>query len=146
MTALTFTPEPGRLHARLMDGLLMSSVPLGALALRLWDPASRVTGGAPTLCPFRICTGHACPGCGLTRAAGSLVNGEIGESFRMHPVAGLVAFQVVLFWIMTLAARAGHPAAETLRRWWSRGGMVTAVLLVGVWALRWKLGLLDVVL
>ena len=38
------------------------------LAFLAWKPAA--TG--PTICPFALATGHACPLCGGTRAAAAL--------------------------------------------------------------------------
>jgi hypothetical protein len=41
-------------------------------------------------CPFRAGTGIPCPGCGLTRACGALVTGDLARMFRFHALAPLV--------------------------------------------------------
>jgi hypothetical protein len=48
-------------------------------------------GRLPTVCPFRLLTGHRCPLCGLTRSVNCLLHGELRRSFREHP-AGPVLF------------------------------------------------------
>jgi len=37
-------------------------------------------------CPFRFLFGIPCPGCGMTRAYGSLFTGNVRDAFRMHPL------------------------------------------------------------
>lgn len=49
---------------------------------------------APTVCPFALMTGTACPGCGLTRAAGALFRGDLAASWAFHPLV-----MVVLLWL-----------------------------------------------
>jgi hypothetical protein len=41
-------------------------------------------------CPFRAGTGVPCPGCGLTRACGALVTGDLTAMMRFHALAPLV--------------------------------------------------------
>jgi len=145
MTVLSIGSRPASLNTRVANAAVLASLPMAMVGLRVWNPGSGSSMAGPTLCPFRICTGHACPGCGMTRALGSLVNGDVAESVRMHPLAGLVALQIGLFWMLVLANRAGHPAVARLRHWWSRSVIATLGLLVAVWAFRWELGLLDAV-
>lgn len=38
-----------------------------------------------TICPFAILTGFACPGCGLTRAAGALLTGHFEMAWKYNP-------------------------------------------------------------
>lgn len=38
------------------------------------------------LCLFRACTGLACPGCGMTRAVGRLLSGDVAGSLALHPL------------------------------------------------------------
>lgn len=59
----------------------------------------------PTICPFALCTGSACPGCGMTRAASSLVRGDIGAAMVFHPLVILIAFQAGGAWIWYLLRR-----------------------------------------
>lgn len=50
-------------------------------------------------CPIKFFTGVCCPGCGMTRAAFSLLKGDFGGAFHYHPavfimpVAGVVFFR-----------------------------------------------------
>jgi hypothetical protein len=41
-------------------------------------------------CLFRWATGHACLGCGLTRACQALVRGDVRGAFAHHPLVGFV--------------------------------------------------------
>lgn len=94
----------------------------------------------PVLCPFRLCTGGYCPGCGLTRAAGRLVRGDVVGSWHLHPFLLLAVVQGAL----VLAARAVLGAASP--RWAGlarhRENLLVAnlVLLTALWALRLALG------
>ncbi len=38
----------------------------------------------PTLCMFRLLTGHRCPGCGLTRSFTFMGHGRVAEAFHLH--------------------------------------------------------------
>lgn len=93
------------------------------------------------LCPTRICTGHACPGCGMTRAIIHGVRGDFGESWRHHPLAGLVVLQLVVW----LALRRFAPDTLTPRLA-QIAVIANAALLAVVWVIRWRLGLLDYIL
>ncbi|MEM7339699.1 MAG: DUF2752 domain-containing protein [Actinomycetota bacterium] len=50
----------------------------------------------PVVCPVRRCTGGYCPGCGLTRAAGSLARGDVAGSWQYHPLLVVVLAQVLV--------------------------------------------------
>lgn len=91
----------------------------------------------PTMCPFRLCTGAACPGCGLTRSALTLLQGEVATSVRFHPL-------LIVFVAQALIALA---LGRTLRtRLLPVAIAANGVLFVAVWLVRWRLGLLDFVL
>lgn len=97
----------------------------------------------PTLCPFRLCTGHACPGCGVTRGIASAIKGDLGLSFRYHPMAIVIAVQLLALWAIAAfggrvrLARLGRPAALL--------ALANVAVMFVVWAVRWQLGLLDFV-
>ena len=92
----------------------------------------------PALCPFRICTGNACPGCGLSRSVFSLLKGDVVESWRYHPLLVPLAAQVIL--IAVLRRRGPAPS------WLNGLLLVNLFVVVGVWLVRWRLGLLDFVI
>lgn len=110
--------------------------------------------GGPTLCPVRICTGEACPGCGMTRAIASLIQGDLGEAMRLHPLAIVVALQAVVLLAIFVARATARRFGKLEDRfknqqradyWTLRIGVLNFVAFIGVWAARWKLGLLDAV-
>jgi hypothetical protein len=62
---------------------------------------------APTLCPFALVTGTACPGCGLTRAAAALAQGDLGMALSFHPLVFVVLAWALGWWATKLARRRG---------------------------------------
>jgi hypothetical protein len=118
--------------------LLVPAVLAGGLVL--WDPARR---GGPPLCPYRALTGHSCPGCGLTRSAGSLLRGRWHEAVTLHPLAPVLVAQVVLacvaFVVLGRGLRSRVPS-------WSLAVLLgaNAVALLAVWAVRSSTGRLSV--
>lgn len=75
------------------------------LALLMVAPA----GTGPTICPFAIVTGHACPLCGGTRAASALVRGDTAAAWELHPLIFMLAPLAVVGWITWLGVT---------REWW----------------------------
>jgi len=73
----------------------------------------------PALCPFRLWSGHACPLCGMTRAARSeaAILAAVYARTRSHPPAELKSALIA----------------------------VNAVAFFATWVLRWRYGLLDFV-
>ncbi|MFT7597834.1 MAG: hypothetical protein ACI8TP_000754 [Acidimicrobiales bacterium] len=78
----------------------------------------------------------------MTRAIAAGLRGDVATSWRLHPLAALVSLQLVVVavvlitgWRHDLARRAVVPVI-----------VLNAVALVAVWAIRWRLGLLDAVL
>lgn len=77
-------------------------VALGVLALA-WaavELRARGPGGVPFLpgCLLRQTTGLLCPGCGMTRACHAVLNGRVGEAFRLNPL-GMVLLPAALIGI-----------------------------------------------
>lgn len=60
--------------------------------------AAPTTDDGPTVCPFALITGTACPGCGMTRAAGYLLRGDLSSALRYHPLVILIAIQSLAGW------------------------------------------------
>jgi hypothetical protein len=118
---------PGRRARRLLWVLAIGAALAALVALR-----------AP-LCPFAAMTGHPCPGCGLTRATLALLHGDVREALHLHPLVFVVSPLVVYFVVGgavayvrggTLGPMSHHP------RLVSALGVALAVLIFGVWALR----------
>jgi len=59
----------------------------GALLLALGIVAAALPGieNGPVVCPFRAVTGLPCPTCGLTRAAHSLMRGDVASALAINP-------------------------------------------------------------
>ncbi len=119
--------------------LILAAPFLGMLALAVYSP----TDDGPTICPFALITGSACPGCGMTRAVGYLARGDLGMALKYHPLALLVAAQAMAgwTWFAVRGRRAG--AAPISNRITSAILVGTAVSLVVVWLLRMAAGTLP---
>lgn len=116
----------------------------------LWLTLPAVAGGlalspveeGPTLCPFALVTGAACPGCGMTRAVSSLLRGDLSLALDYHPLAPMVVALAVAAWSWALLRRRQSmgplPAMVT-----SIVLLVTAGLLVAVWGYRFAAGSLP---
>jgi len=94
----------------------------------------------PVLCPFRLCTGHACPGCGITRAVGALVRGDLAASIRFHPMAMALVIQLAVAFVVGLRRSESLGTVLRNRQWlvW-----LNATALLATWLIRWRFGLLG---
>jgi hypothetical protein len=127
-----------RVHWR--DRLIIAA-PLAVVGLLALAPAIE---DGPTLCPFAICTGMACPGCGMTRAAAQLLRGDFGAAMTFHPLAPLIALQLVAVWVWYLLHRAGR-ANPVSNRVLNVMLIATSLALLGVWLARILSGTLPAV-
>ena len=136
-------PRPRPIAPRRLtdDVKLAAPVALG-IGLALWTP----TDDGLTICPFRICTGGACPGCGLTRAAAALVKGDLASSWYYHPGALFLGVQIAVVWALAVGNRTGVIAWRPQRDWLQLLLIVNGVVLTALWLIRWRLGHLDRVL
>lgn len=77
------------------------SFPVVAGAAWLLCAAQAATGAGEglVLCPFRLLTGHACPGCGMGRAVVSAMRGDLAASFQSHPLG----IPLLIVWTAWLA-------------------------------------------
>lgn len=67
-----------------------------AAVLRVWVPGS---GPETSFCFSRRVLGLPCPGCGLTRAFAHLAKGEWSAALALHPLAPVLAAEIVLVWL-----------------------------------------------
>lgn len=78
------------------------SVVAGAAWLLCAAQAASGIGGELVLCPFRLLTGHRCPGCGMGHAVVAAMRGDWIASFHHHPLG----IPVLAIWTAWLAAEA----------------------------------------
>lgn len=116
---------------RLRQGPLLAAPLVAVFALATINPSD----SSPTICGFATCTGVACPGCGMARAAGQLVRGNVAEALRYHPLILLVVAQLLGAWTIWMAHRAGWIRWRH-RRWVDVAIGATAALLILVWVVR----------
>jgi hypothetical protein len=124
-----------------------ASVAAAAGALLLAPTLIRPRANGPVLCPLRRMTGVWCPTCGLTRAMGWLVHGNIDQALQYHPVAPVLLIEcVIAAAVWGSLRRARRDGTRWPARWVSIGrGLIVAnaALLLVVWAIRLKLGSFD---
>jgi hypothetical protein len=70
-------------HRRLWFAAAFAAVAVGAVMLRVFDPA---TSGVFPPCPVRYLTGWYCPGCGSLRAIHQLLMGNLRAAWAMNPL------------------------------------------------------------
>lgn len=96
----------------------------------------------PTICPFALATGMACPGCGMTRAAGQLLRGDFGAAVTYHPLIPAIALLTAVGWGWFVLRRTGKVRPMSNRM--LNGVLITtAVALVAVWMIRLATGSLP---
>lgn len=86
------------------DRLIIIAPFVGVLLLAGLTPSD----DGSTICPFALCTGTACPGCGMTRAASHLIRGDFATAMGYHPLVPLVIVQLVAAWAWFVLRRAGR--------------------------------------
>lgn len=120
------------------DRLILAAPILGVALLTLFAPSDE----GPTVCPFALCTGTACPGCGMTRAAGYLIRGDLGSALTYHPLIPLIALQLVVGWVWFVLRRAGK-VGPLRNRTLNIFLVATTLALVSVWLVRLATGALP---
>lgn len=120
------------------DRLIVALPFIGAVLLAIFSPAD----DGPTICPFALCTGVACPGCGMTRAASHLIRGDLGTALSYHPLVPLVALAATGGWVWFLARTSGKVQAMS-QRTLNLILIGSAVALVAVWGFRLAAGTLP---
>jgi uncharacterized protein DUF2752 len=93
--------------------LLTGLVGLAGLAvLHVWVPSGDPSGA---ICLSRRLFHLPCPGCGMTRAFAHLAKGEWGAALGLHPLAPVVALEMVLGWLLWGAAIFQRPLRLPVR-------------------------------
>lgn len=111
---------------------------LGWLMLR-----SDLAAGAGSACVLREMFHVGCATCGFTRALGALAAGDVVASLALHPMALVVAVEVVLMWALWgVAAWGGRPVLHA--RWVWRIAAATVAMAVIVWIVRLVTGTIPV--
>lgn len=118
---------------------LVFAAPIAVLGLLA---SIRPGGTGVTICPFALFTGMACPGCGMTRAASSLIRGDLTAALGYHPLVPWIALLSIGGWAWFLLRRSGRvePLPTKLVNTILIG---TGVMLLGVWAARLLSGTLP---
>jgi hypothetical protein len=111
----------------------------GLAVLHAWEPSSDPRS---SVCVSRRFLHLPCPGCGMTRAFAHLAKGEWRAAFTDHPLAPLLAAELIFGWSAwgVLLAR-GLPAVRP--RWLDPLLLTHAAVLVALWLGRVATGTLP---
>lgn len=110
-----------------------------AAVLHLWVPGS---GPETSFCFSRRVLGLPCPGCGLTRAFAHLAKGEWPAALAAHPLAPVLAAEIVLLWLVWgRAALRGLPLASPA--WLTPAVLAHMAVLCALWLGRLSTGALP---
>jgi hypothetical protein len=106
-----------------LRSICIATAATAAYAVIVW------LGGSQTLCVYRNVFGIPCPGCGLTRALGLLIQGEPLRAFALHPL-----YPLTILCIATILFRSRKPFMQLYhkRAFWT----CSIILLVGLWIVR----------
>jgi len=92
--------DPQVIKSLQIQGARVTIFLTGILVVHFVSIATNSFSNGPILCPFRLITGHICPGCGLTRAIGELAQGHLGRSLQLNPI-GIILVLGVTSWVIT---------------------------------------------
>lgn len=113
--------------------------PLAAIGVLAITPAME---DGPTACPFALCTGMACPGCGMTRAASRLLRGDIASAVSYHPLVPAIALIAIGGWAWFVLRKTGR--VQPISNGLLNGILIaTFVALMSVWIVRLATGSLP---
>jgi hypothetical protein len=106
------------------------------VAFLAWPPA----GAGPTICPFALVTGLACPLCGGTRAAAALLHGDLAAAWAFHPLVFVVVPVMVVLWFGWLRSSRDPSRAPMLN---NRVVVALGAAFLVVWIVRLTAGTLP---
>lgn len=138
--------EPGDALSRRDRRALVRWLAAGGAGLLAFALLRAVTPPPPDvlpLCLVRRVLGIPCPGCGMTRALSHLARGEWRAALALHPLAPLIAAELLAGWAAAgrAALSRGRAAAELWRSWVPAVLAADGALLVAVWAGRLASGI-----
>lgn len=110
----------------------------GLAVLHLWTPSDDPAAG---VCLSRRLFHLPCPGCGLTRAFALLAKGAWWAAVVKHPLAPVLALEMVLGWLAWGSAVAGRPWRLPVRV--EALALANAAALVALWLGRMAAGTLP---
>lgn len=84
----------------------------GLAVLHAWVPSGDPSGA---ICLSRRLLHLPCPGCGMTRAFAHLAKGEWSAALVLHPLAPVVALEIILGWLAWGFVAAGRPLRLPVR-------------------------------
>ena len=90
---------PSRSAGRFLEGLVL----LGLAPATLLNALTLRFAGSPLLrmpCLITLATGHACPGCGLTRALSLLWLGQLRSAVALNPLSPVVFSLLILLFCL----------------------------------------------
>lgn len=94
------------------------------------DPEDSLLGRYFPKCPVKMLTGLQCPGCGVQRAAHSLLHGELGEALSYNLFLPVSVGYVILL----LISRSMLPEGSATRQFlWGKWGAGIYICLYLVW-------------
>ncbi len=97
--------------ARLREPLVRLGIASAAIFALL---SALAEDDGPVLCPLRRCSGGYCPACGLTRAGGRLLRGDLAGSWHHHPYLLIMLGQAAV--VAAVATAAWRFASTVARR------------------------------
>jgi hypothetical protein len=98
--------------------------PLAAASAYVITAALAGTRHAPTMCPYRLLAGRACPLCGLTRSSGRAARLDLTGARAMHragPTVGLAVATLAVVRLAVVISSSRFEAHEVLKQRTQRG-------------------------
>ena len=115
-----------RIKRCIFSAILFATFPLAMLSQKFFADSDF------TFCIFRTITGKQCPFCGLTRAFGQFLSGNLHEASLIHPLWWVAAALIVVIGIILLID--GITGKDHMRYisscWRSYSWLIIAIIIV----------------